>query len=110
MIGWPENGRHRAKFRKSPLRRFHAYRQTRGAGGNSAIMSHQTPSQPADVSIDRRTFVKTAGAAGVGLALAGCAAGGSTGKQPATQAAAGAAVKKDGPRRYAIVGLGSRSS
>src|SRR5687768_4442698 len=72
-------------------------------------MSQQPNSPDSDIAIDRRTFVKTAGAAGVGLALAGCA-GGSGGKSPATQASVAAAPRKDGPRRYAIVGMGSRSS
>src|SRR5262245_28314294 len=61
-------------------------------------MARQKPlKSAANVTIERRTFVKAVSAAAVGLAL-GCK---SATTQPATQPVS--------RRRYAIVGLGSRS-
>src|SRR5688500_656552 len=67
------------------------------------------PTNPSltDLTVDRRTFVRAAGAAGVGFALAGCAGGGND--QPAEGRSAAAPKPKPSMRRYAIVGLGVRS-
>ncbi len=58
-------------------------------------MTPLSDSPAAPASVDRRTFVKTASAAGLGLAVA-----------PAALASQGTSAR----RRYAIVGLGSRHS
>jgi predicted dehydrogenase len=69
-------------------------------------MSHQ-PADTTDIAINRRTFVRAAGAAGAGLALGGCTARGTA---AASEPAATAPATRPSMGRYAIVGLGVRSS
>ncbi len=64
---------------------------------------------PSSVPIDRRTFVKTISAAGLGLAIGSSPGGASAQSQPATELST-TASSAAGTRRYAIVGLGSRST
>ncbi|MGB7156707.1 MAG: Gfo/Idh/MocA family oxidoreductase [Tepidisphaeraceae bacterium] len=66
--------------------------------------THINASASSGVPIDRRTFVKTISAAGLGFALGSSPTGASA---QAQSSAAGSA--SGGVRRYAIVGLGSRS-